>query len=88
MRIARFYGLFNHYGPDGALLGSNDAVGFGEVAVQATNSGTFLVVVGNNAYYSGLGGGTYLLTLAQTGNPIVVALNLMFRKPQAKREEK
>jgi hypothetical protein len=61
------------YGPDGALLGSSFALGFGEVAVQATNSGTFLVVIGNNAYYSGFGGGTYLLTLAQTGSPIVVA---------------
>ncbi len=61
------------YGPDGTLLGSSYGNGFGEVAAQATNSGTFLVVVGNNPYNSDLGSGTYLLTLAQTGSPIVVA---------------
>ena len=61
------------YDPSGALLGSDNALGFGEVAVRAPHSGTFLVVIGNNPYYSGFGGGTYLLTLDETGTPIVVA---------------
>jgi len=61
------------YGPDGTLLGSSFGNGFGEVVFQATNSGTFQVVVGNNPYYSGYGDGTYLLTLAETGDPIVLA---------------
>ena len=50
------------YGPNGALLGSNDALGFGEVAAQATNSGTFLVVIANPCY-SDYGSGTYQMTV-------------------------
>jgi trimeric autotransporter adhesin len=61
------------YGPDGALLGSDFAAAVGEVTVRATNSGTFLVVIGNSPYNSDAGNGTYLLTLAKTGDPAVVA---------------
>jgi hypothetical protein len=60
------------YGPDGSLLGSSYGLGFGEVAVQATNSGMFLVVIGNNPYYSDSADGTYILTLAETGSPLVI----------------
>jgi hypothetical protein len=60
------------YGPDGSLLGSSYGLGFGEVAVQATNSGTFLVVIGNNPYYNDAADGTYILTLAETGSPLVI----------------
>ena len=61
------------YGPDGALLASDDAAAAAEVVFRATNSGTFLVVVANHPYYSDAAGGTYLLTLAKTGSPIVVS---------------
>jgi trimeric autotransporter adhesin len=61
------------YGPDGALLASDDAAAAAEVAFRATNSGTFLVVTANHPYYSDAASGTYLLTLAKTGSPIVVS---------------
>jgi trimeric autotransporter adhesin len=61
------------YGPDGALLASDDATAAAEVVFRATNSGTFLVVVANHPYYSDAASGTYLLTLAKTGSPIVVS---------------
>lgn len=59
------------YGPDGRLLDS----GYGTVAApasfRATNSGTFLVVVGD--FSTGyVGSGAYRLTLARTGDPIVI----------------
>jgi hypothetical protein len=73
MTDTNFYPWVRVYGPDGTLLGSNDSPGYGEVAFQATNSGTFLVVVANYPQSSSQGNGTYLLTLAQTGVPIVVA---------------
>src|SRR5436190_434706 len=60
------------YSPVGKLLGAGFGAVAGEVEVTATNSGTFLVVVGdgNNA----LGGsGRYQLTLAKTGDPVVVS---------------
>lgn len=61
------------YGPDGTLLASSTAVTAAEVTFRATNSGTFLVVVENNPYYTDAASGTYLLTLAKTGDPIVVS---------------
>ena len=63
------------YGPDGALLASyGSSAAAAEVSARATNSGTFTVVVGD---YSGgyAGNGTYQLTLAKTGSPIVVSAN-------------
>jgi len=61
------------FGPNGAQLDfyANSSVA-GEVGLRATNSGTFTVVVGdnNNAY---AGSGTYRLTLAKTGSPIVIS---------------
>jgi hypothetical protein len=60
------------YSPTGALLDSGFAAQVGEVAVTATNSGTFMVVVGDaNGALSGTG--TYRLTLAKTGDPVVVS---------------
>jgi hypothetical protein len=61
------------YGPDGALVASSTDTAAAEVTIRATNSGTFLVVVANNPYYSDAAGGTYVLTLAKTGSPIVVS---------------
>jgi hypothetical protein len=60
------------YSPDGALLDSGFGAVAGEVAVTATNNGTFLVVVGDaNSALSGTG--SYRLTLAKTGDPVVVS---------------
>ena len=61
------------YGPDGALLSSQAGVNSTEITLRATNSGTFLVVVANNPYYSDAATGTYLLNLAKTGDPFVVS---------------
>lgn len=61
------------YGPDGVLIGSDDAGSAAEVAIRATNSGTFLVLIGNHPYYSDAASGSYLLTLAKTGDPIMVS---------------
>ena len=60
------------YGPNGKLLDSGFGSLAGEVAVTATNSGTFLVVAsdGNGALS---GSGNYRLTLAKTGDPVVVS---------------
>ena len=60
------------YGPTGALLDSDSGANATEIGVRATNSGTFLVVVGD---FSGgyAGSGTYRLTLARTGSPIVIS---------------
>ncbi len=60
------------YGPSGALLGSASSGAAAEVAVSATNSGTYLVVIGDGNV--GLGGtGEYRLTLAKTGEPVFVS---------------
>jgi hypothetical protein len=60
------------YGPNGKLLDSGFGTLAGEVEVTATNSGTFLVVVGDgNGVLSG--SGSYRLTLAKTGAPVVVS---------------
>jgi hypothetical protein len=61
------------YGPDGALVASSFDTAAAEVTIRATNSGTFLVVIGNDPYYNAAGSGTYILTLAKTGTPIVVS---------------
>ena len=61
-------------GPNGVMLGENFSAAAAEVAVRATNSGTFLVVVGdgNNGR---AGTGNYRLTLAKTGTPLVISPN-------------
>jgi hypothetical protein len=63
------------YGPDGTLLGFYGSGGVAaEVAVRATNSGTFTVIASDNtAFETGTGG--YRLKLAKTGSPIVVDAN-------------
>jgi trimeric autotransporter adhesin len=60
------------YGPNGKLLDSGFGSFAGEVAVTATNTGTFLIVAsdGNGAYS---GSGDYRLTLARTGGSLEVA---------------
>ena len=61
------------YGPNGALQDSYGASGVAaEVYFRATNSGTFTVVASDlsNAYG---GSGAYRLTLAKTGDPIIVS---------------
>ncbi len=60
------------YGPDGTFLGGNAEGSAGEVAVQATESGTFTVVIGDGSQFRELTG-DYRLTLAKTGSPIVVS---------------
>jgi hypothetical protein len=60
------------YGPDGVLLDSSSAATAAEVTVRATNSGTFLVVVGDLT--SGWAGtGNYRLSLAKTGSPLSIS---------------
>ena len=61
------------YGPNGALLDSYGAsAAAAEVSFRATNSGTFTVVAGDfSSFYTG--SGTYRLTLAKTGDPIVTS---------------
>ncbi|MCU0786470.1 MAG: hypothetical protein MUF81_20985, partial [Verrucomicrobia bacterium] len=54
------------YGPTGLLLGNVDTAYGAEVAIRATNTGTFLVLAGDfTASWSG--SGPYRLTLAKTG---------------------
>jgi len=60
------------YGPGGTLLGGNADGTVGEVAVRATNSGTFTVVISDGSTYDNHTG-DYRLTLAKTGSPIVVS---------------
>jgi len=60
------------YSPGGQLLGSSAGALAGEIAVTATNSGTFIVVAADgNSVLSG--SGTYRLTLAKTGVAIVTS---------------
>ena len=68
-----FSSLLRLYDPSGALLGTGYYGGVAvEVATRATNSGTFLVVAGDgNGVLSG--SGEYRLTLAKTGDPVVVS---------------
>jgi hypothetical protein len=59
------------YGPNGVLLNADFNTAVAEVTARATNSGTFLVVVGDGSV--GLGGsGNYRLSLARTGGPLVI----------------
>jgi len=60
------------YGPDGVELGQNAEGSAGEVAVQATESGTFTVIISDGSTYDNHTG-DYRLTLAKTGSPIVVS---------------
>jgi hypothetical protein len=60
------------YGPTGTLLDSSFSTIGAEVAVTAASSGTFLVVVGD-VTGSWQGSGAYRLTLAKTGDPVVVS---------------
>src|SRR5438093_297836 len=60
------------YSPAGALVGNSFNTVAAEVAVTAATSGTFVVVVGDGT--GGLtGSGGYRLTLAKTGDPVVVS---------------
>src|SRR5579871_2778459 len=59
------------YDPSGVLLGTSSGTSAAEVSTRATNSGTFLVVIGDgNGALSG--SGAYRLTLADTGDPVVI----------------
>ena len=60
------------YGPNGKLLSSGFGSLAGEVTATATNSGTFLIVAsdGNGGLF---GSGDYRLTLAKTGDPVIVS---------------
>jgi hypothetical protein len=61
------------YGPNGVLLDSESSGNAAaHVTFRATNSGTFTVIAGD---FSGgyAGSGTYRLTLAKTGEPIVIS---------------
>jgi hypothetical protein len=62
------------FSPSGALLGQQSGGSAGEALFRATNSGTFLVAVGDgNAGY--VGSGPYRLTLVRTGSAIAVSTN-------------
>jgi len=62
------------YGPDGMLLDSTFSGAATEVSARATNSGTFLVVAGDlTAGWSGTG--NYRISLAKTGEPLVISSN-------------
>ncbi|HXJ56814.1 MAG TPA: hypothetical protein VNU68_09130, partial [Verrucomicrobiae bacterium] len=60
------------FSPDGVFLDVSATASGAEVSFRATNSGTFLVVVGdgNNGF---VGSGSYRLTLAKTGSPVEVS---------------
>jgi hypothetical protein len=60
------------YGPNGKLLDSGFGTLAGEVSMTATNTGTFLAVIsdGNGAFS---GSGNYRLTLAKTGDAVIVS---------------
>ena len=60
------------FGPSGVLIESSAASAAAEVSIRSTNNGVFTVVVGDGN--NGLGGtGAYRLTLAKTGDPVVVS---------------
>jgi hypothetical protein len=67
-----FWTSLRLYGPDGVLLRSSVSDLTAEVSMRATNSGTFVVVVGDGN--GGLfGSGDYRLTLATTGGSVAVS---------------
>jgi len=60
------------YAPNGTLLGNISYATAAEVTATATTNGTYLVVVSDfSSGYTGSGG--YRLTLAKTGDPVVIA---------------
>jgi hypothetical protein len=60
------------YDPNGVLLDTGAGAIAGEVAVRATNSGTFLLIAGDQT--AGLtGSGTYRLTMAKTASPLTIS---------------
>lgn len=56
--------------PTSVLLGTSTSTVGAEIAVTATNSGTFSVIVSDNA---GTQTGDYRLTVVRTGAPVVVS---------------
>jgi len=60
------------YGPGGILLDSFTAAAASEVTARASNSGVFTVIVADGSG-GAVGSGPYRLTLAKTGDPIVVS---------------
>ncbi len=72
MAASGLYPWLRLYGPNGVSLSSDFNHAAAEVAFRATNTGTFLVVVGDGN--SGLGGiGDYRLSLAKTGSPLTIS---------------
>ena len=67
-----FYPWVRLFSPNGVLLRSDYGPYAAESAVRATNSGTFTVVVGDGNVGL-LGIGPYRLTLAKTGDPVVIS---------------
>ncbi len=63
------------YGPDGALIGQGASGGdyAEEIALTATNSGTFTVVVADGSYSGYEGTGTYQLNYLKTPGDFVVS---------------
>jgi hypothetical protein len=60
------------FDPAGGLIGNNLSTIAAEVAVRATNSGTFLLIAGDRTG-SWSGTGNYRLTMAKTGGPISIS---------------
>jgi predicted regulator of Ras-like GTPase activity (Roadblock/LC7/MglB family) len=60
------------YGPDGAQLDSAFDAASTEVSFKTTNSGAFLVVVGDGSTHLD-GSGNYRLSLAKTGEPLMIS---------------
>ncbi len=67
------YPYLRLYSPDGTLLGTYNSTAAAEVSARATNSGTFTVVAGDFDGGNFIGSGTYRLTLAKTGSPVVTS---------------
>ena len=63
------------YGPDGALVGSDDPGGgsASEVALTATNSGTFTVLVSDGSFEGYGGTGTYQLSYVEVPGTLVIS---------------
>ena len=67
-----FYPWVRLYSPGGTLLSTSYGTAAAEVSTTAASSGTFIVVVSDGN--GGLSGsGDYRLTLAKTGDPVVVS---------------
>ena len=63
------------YGPDGALVGEGDVAGetASEIAITATNSGTYTVLVSDGGYGGYGNTGTYQLSLAHAPGEVFVS---------------